>query len=65
MLWDIDLIFDIWNYKDELQIKFNFCSHWIILAKLLSLDFIILHSIYVSGRQKMLIAKVANHHFFS
>ena len=25
MLWDIDLIFDIWNYNDELQIKFSFC----------------------------------------
>jgi hypothetical protein len=30
------------NYNDELQIKFSFCSHWIILAKLLSLDFKIL-----------------------
>ena len=36
------LIFGIWNYNDELQIKFSFCSHWIILAKLLSLDFRIL-----------------------
>jgi hypothetical protein len=47
MLWDIDLIFDIWNYNDELQIKFSVCSHWIILAKLLSLDFRILHSIQI------------------
>jgi hypothetical protein len=30
MLWDIDLIFGIWNYNDELQIKFSFCFHWII-----------------------------------
>ena len=48
MFWDIDLIFGIWNYNDELQIKFSFCSHWIILAKLLSLDFIILHSIQIN-----------------
>ena len=47
MLWDIDLIFGIWNYNDELQIKFCICSHRIILAKLLCLDFRILHSIQI------------------
>jgi hypothetical protein len=36
----------IWNYN-ELQIKFSFCFHWIILAKLLSLDFRILHTIQI------------------
>jgi hypothetical protein len=25
MLWDIDLIFGIWVYNDELQIQFTFC----------------------------------------
>jgi hypothetical protein len=48
MLWDIDLIFDTWNYNDELQIKFSFCSYWIILANLLSLGFRILHSIQIA-----------------
>jgi hypothetical protein len=26
MLWDIDLIFVIWIYNDELQIKFSICE---------------------------------------
>jgi hypothetical protein len=47
-IWPNISIFGIWYYiNDELQIKFSFCSHWIILAKLLSLDFRILHSIQV------------------
>ena len=40
---------DFWylELQYELQIKFSFCSHWIILAKLLSLDFRILRSIQI------------------
>jgi hypothetical protein len=32
MLGDIDLIFGIWVYNDELQIKFTFCSGSIIFG---------------------------------
>jgi hypothetical protein len=31
MIWDIDLIFDMWAYSDELPIKFEFRSDWMIL----------------------------------
>ena len=39
MFGDIDLIFGIWVYNDELQIKFTFCSGPMILAELWPLDF--------------------------
>ena len=32
MLWDIDLIFGIWVYNDELQIKFTFCYSSILFG---------------------------------
>jgi hypothetical protein len=32
MIWDIDLIFGMWVYSDELPIKFEFRSDWIILG---------------------------------
>ena len=32
MIWDIDLIFDMWAYSDELSIKFEFRSDWMILG---------------------------------
>jgi hypothetical protein len=28
MIWDIDLIFGMWVYSDELPIKFEFRSDW-------------------------------------
>jgi hypothetical protein len=31
MLWYIDLIFGMWVYNDELQIKYTFRSDWMIL----------------------------------
>ena len=31
MIWDIDLIFGMWVYSDELPIKFEFRSDWMIL----------------------------------
>jgi hypothetical protein len=34
MLGDIDLIFGIWVYNDELQIKFTFCSGQMLLGQL-------------------------------
>jgi hypothetical protein len=32
MIWDIDLIFGIWVHSDELPIKFEFRSEWMILG---------------------------------
>ena len=32
MIWDIDLIFGMWEYSDELPIKFEFSSDWMILG---------------------------------
>ena len=32
MIWDIDLIFGMWVYSDELPIKFEFRSDWMILG---------------------------------
>jgi hypothetical protein len=32
MIWDIDLIFGMWVYSDELPIKFEFHSDWMILG---------------------------------
>ena len=32
MIWDIDLVFRMWVYSDELLIKFEFCSDWMILG---------------------------------
>jgi len=32
MIWDIDLIFGMWVYIDELQIKCEFRSDWMILG---------------------------------
>ena len=34
MLGDIDLIFDLWVFNDELQIKFTFRSGWMIFGQL-------------------------------
>jgi len=28
MIWDIELIFGMWVYSDELPIKFEFRSNW-------------------------------------
>jgi hypothetical protein len=32
LIWDIDLIFGMWVYSDELPIKFEFRSDWMILG---------------------------------
>jgi hypothetical protein len=32
MIWDIDLIFGMWMYSDELPIKFEFHSDWMMLG---------------------------------
>jgi len=32
MIWDIDLIFGIWVHSDELPIKFEFRSEWMIFG---------------------------------
>jgi hypothetical protein len=32
MIWDIDLIFGMWAYSDELPINFEFRSDWMILG---------------------------------
>ena len=32
MIWDIDLIFGMWVHSDELPIKFEFRSAWMILG---------------------------------
>jgi hypothetical protein len=32
MIWNIDLIFGMWVYSDELSIKFEFGSDWMILG---------------------------------
>ena len=37
MLGDIDLMFGIWVYNDELQIKFTFCSGPMIFGRVMSL----------------------------
>jgi hypothetical protein len=39
MLGDIDLMFDIWGYNDELQLKFTFRSGPMICGELWPLDF--------------------------
>ena len=39
MLWDIDLIFGIWVYNDELQIKFTFCSGPLFFGRVMALKF--------------------------
>ena len=39
IIWDIDLIFGMWVYSDELPIKFEFRSDWMIWANLRTLDF--------------------------
>ena len=39
MLGDIDLIFGIWVYNDELQIKFTFRSGPIIFGRVMVLGF--------------------------
>jgi hypothetical protein len=37
MLWDIDLIFGMWVYNDELQIKFTFHSRPMIFGRVMAL----------------------------
>jgi hypothetical protein len=37
MLWDIDLIFGMWVYNDELQIKFTFCSGPMTFGRVMAL----------------------------
>ena len=37
MLWDIDLIFGMWVYKDKLQIKYTFCSIPMIFDRFMAL----------------------------
>jgi hypothetical protein len=32
MIWDIDSIFGVWVYSDELPIKFEFRSDWMNLG---------------------------------
>ena len=39
MIWDIDLIFGLWVYNDELQIKFTFRSGPMIFGRVMPLDF--------------------------
>ena len=36
MLWDINLIFGIWVYNDDLQIKFTFCSCPMIFGRIMA-----------------------------
>jgi hypothetical protein len=38
MLWDIDLIFGMWVYKDKLQINFTFRSAPMIFGRVLALE---------------------------
>ena len=38
MLGDIDLIFGIWVYNDELQIKFTFLSGPMIFGRVMALE---------------------------
>ena len=38
MLGDIDLVFGIWVYNDELQIKFTFCSGPKIFGRVMALE---------------------------
>ena len=37
MLWNFDLIFGIWVYNNELQIKFTFCSGPMIFGRVMAL----------------------------
>ena len=41
VLWDIDMIFGMWLYLDELQVNFKFRSGWIIFARVLALQLLI------------------------
>jgi hypothetical protein len=40
LLWDIDLLFGLWLYLDELQFKFEFRSGWMIFGWVMALELV-------------------------